>query len=65
MGNLKTTMIKTRSLDALITIYTNIWQKIAKAKKKEKETRKCYKCDKVKHLAKDSKTKQKIKNRSA
>jgi len=29
--------------------------------KKEKETRKCYKCDKVGHLAKDYRSKQKMK----
>ena len=31
--------------------------------KKKKETRKCYKCDKVGHLAKDCKSKQKMKIR--
>ena len=32
--------------------------------KKEKETKKCYKCDKVEYLAKDCKIKQKIKNKN-
>jgi len=32
--------------------------------KKEKETRKYYKCDKVEHLVKDCRKGQKIKNRS-
>jgi len=32
--------------------------------KKEKEIRKCYKCDKAEHLVKDCRTGQKMKNRS-
>ena len=32
--------------------------------KKEKETRKCYKCDKVKHLAKNCRWGQKMKNKN-
>jgi len=34
-----------------------------KRPKKEREMRKCYKCDKQGHLAKDCKSKQPIKNR--
>ena len=33
------------------------------AKKKEQETRKCFKCDKEGHIVKDCKGKQTIKNR--
>ena len=33
------------------------------AKKKERETRKCFKCDKEGHIAKDCKEKQMIKNK--
>ena len=32
--------------------------------KKEKNTRKCYKCEQVEHIAKDYRTGQKIKNQS-
>ena len=34
-------------------------------KKKEQETRKCFKCDKEGHIAKDCKEKQTMKNRKA
>ena len=63
MGNQNTTMIKTGSLDVSIAIYRHMAKDCWKLKK-EKETRKCYKCDKVEHLAKDCRTKQKMKNRS-
>jgi len=45
----------------------NIYRHIAKdcrKPKKEKETRKYYKCNKVEHLVKNCKLEQKIKNRS-
>ena len=37
--------------------------KECQAKKKERETRKCFKCDKEEHIAKDCKEKQTMKNR--
>ena len=43
----------------------NIYRHLAKdckRPKKERDTRKCYKCEKVRHIAKDCKTRQKIKN---
>ena len=45
----------------------NIYKYIAKncrKLKKEKKTRKCYKCDKVRYLAKNHRSEQKIKNKS-
>ena len=47
--------------------HSNTYRHIVKGcqkPKKEKETKKCYKCNKVKHLVKDYKLGQKIKNRS-
>lgn len=54
-------MIKIESLGASIAMYI---EKYCQKPKKEKETRKCYKCNKVQHLVKNYKLGQKIKNRS-
>jgi len=40
----------------------NIWRKNV-GNPRRKKTRKCYKCDKVEHLAKDCRSKQKMKIR--
>ena len=42
----------------------NICLRIAGSQKKEKKTRKCYKCDKRRHLVKNCRLERKIKNRS-
>jgi len=52
---------KNRKPDVLIA--THIVKDCQKPKK-EKETRKCYKYDKVEHLVKDCRIEQKIRNRS-
>ena len=44
-------------------IYEHITKKYQRLKK-DKETRRCYKCDKIGHLVKDCRSGQKMKNRS-
>jgi len=51
-----TATLKTESRNALTTTSTDIWQRNA-------ETRKCFKCDKEEHIAKDCKGKQVMKSR--
>jgi len=63
LGSSRITTIKTGSLGALLAMYIDIWQKTTKRPKKEKETRKYYKCDRARHLIKDCRLEQKIKNR--
>ena len=50
---------KMESLSASIATSTAIWPKNAGERKKE--TRKCFKCDKERHIAKDCKWKQSMK----
>ena len=56
-------MIKMGGLGTSITIYRHIAKEYKKPKKKRK-ARKYYKCDKTKHIARDCRTGQKMKNRS-
>jgi len=64
LGSLKTTTTKIESLDAFnYNIYEHIAKYFQKPRKK-KETRKCYKCNKVGNLTKNCRSKNKIKNRS-
>jgi len=63
LKSLRTTTIKTRDLDVSITIYRHMAKDCWKLKK-EKEIRNYYKYNKVRHLGKNCRSEQKMKNRS-
>ena len=54
LGRPKTILTKIENQSALTVIYTDT----------EKDTKKFYKCDKIRHIAKDSRLEQKMKNYS-
>ena len=60
----KTILTKIEDLNVLTAIYMDIWQKNAGNQKKEQDIRKCYKYDKIEHIAKNCRLGKKMRSQS-
>ena len=63
LGNPKTILTRMENQDVLIVTYRHMAKECRKPRK-NKEIRKCYKCEKIEQLAKDCRSGQKMKTRS-
>ena len=63
LESIETILTKIENQDVLIAIYKYMTKNCHKLKK-EKEIRKCYKYNRIRHLVKNCRSEQKIKNKS-